>query len=418
MRAVPVVSPVSATTDGTAKGYRLGTHRAVPPEETLRRYVPLCPALGITRLANVTGLDRIGIPVVMASRPLSRSIAVAQGKGLSLDAAKASALMEAAETWHAERIDLPLRRAPLADLGDHTTLPAEALADMAIDRFDPHRALLWVLGWNVASEQKAWVPLELVSTDYTLPQPDGSYVFPATTNGLASGNTVVEALCHALYEVIERDAVALWRLGGEAARHRTGIAADSIDSPHCRDLLDRYDNAGVTVGLWDVTSDIGVPTYCCIVVDREGEAVEPELGTGCHPDPEVALLRAMTEAAQARITRIAGSRDDFAPDTFGESARATRRRAARSWLTAPSQMAFGSSGSLSTTTLEGDLQAVLARLEAADVGPVLAVDLTRPAFGLPVVRVVVPGLERPHTGTGAAHRPGPRARRLAAGGTR
>ena len=64
--------------------------------------------MGITRLADVTGLDRIGVPVFQAIRPLSRSVSVSQGKGLDPDAARASALMEAVETWHAERIDRPL----------------------------------------------------------------------------------------------------------------------------------------------------------------------------------------------------------------------------------------------------------------------------------------------------------------------
>ena len=66
------------------------------------------PTMGITRIANITGLDRLGIPVVMVCRPNSRSIAVSQGKGLTLDAAKASGLMESVETFHAESITRPL----------------------------------------------------------------------------------------------------------------------------------------------------------------------------------------------------------------------------------------------------------------------------------------------------------------------
>ena len=98
------------------KGWRLGSHRAVPPAETVARLRPLLPLMGITRLADVTGLDRIGVPVFQAIRPLSRSVSVSQGKGLSPDAARASALMEAVETWHAERIERPLRLARERDL--------------------------------------------------------------------------------------------------------------------------------------------------------------------------------------------------------------------------------------------------------------------------------------------------------------
>ena len=78
--------------------------------------MPLAARMGITRIAVLTGLDSIGIPVVAAVRPNSRSIAVHQGKGATLAAAKASAVMEAVETYHAENITLPLRLASFDEL--------------------------------------------------------------------------------------------------------------------------------------------------------------------------------------------------------------------------------------------------------------------------------------------------------------
>src|SRR5947209_9745751 len=89
--------------DRAPKTYRIGAHRLVPPEETVARLRPFLPAMGITRVANVTGLDRIGIPVVMVYRPNARGLVCAQGKGFRLATAKASGLMEAIETYHAER---------------------------------------------------------------------------------------------------------------------------------------------------------------------------------------------------------------------------------------------------------------------------------------------------------------------------
>src|SRR5262245_59465733 len=91
------------------KSFRHGTHRTVVPTETIARLRPLLGTFGITRVANLTMLDRIGIPVVMVCRPNSRSSAVFHGKGLDSVAAKASGLMEAVETWHAENIHLPLQ---------------------------------------------------------------------------------------------------------------------------------------------------------------------------------------------------------------------------------------------------------------------------------------------------------------------
>src|SRR5204863_515496 len=131
----------------TPKNFRLGTDRLVSPEETLARVAPLMPAMGITRLANVTGLDIVGVPVVMACRPNSRSLAVTQGKGLTLSAAKASALMEAVEGYHADHMTLPLKLGSLDDLREtHRLVNALDLPTGDSGPFVPDRPLLWVEG--------------------------------------------------------------------------------------------------------------------------------------------------------------------------------------------------------------------------------------------------------------------------------
>src|SRR6266496_3142850 len=100
---------MTAVDNSEQKSYRAGTHRIRNPEQTLAEYLPKAKDMGITRLANVTGLDWVGIPVYNAIRPNSRSLSVSQGKGVTLEAAKVSALMESIEYWHAEHISLPLR---------------------------------------------------------------------------------------------------------------------------------------------------------------------------------------------------------------------------------------------------------------------------------------------------------------------
>jgi len=100
----------------TLKVLRRGTHRSASLDDTLTRALPLAPVMGITRVANVTGLDSVGIPVVMVCRPNSRSVAVSQGKGIDLASARASGLMEAVEQYHAETITLPLRLATYEEL--------------------------------------------------------------------------------------------------------------------------------------------------------------------------------------------------------------------------------------------------------------------------------------------------------------
>ena len=115
--------------DEALKRYTVGTHRICPPNDTLARVQPLLADMGITRIANVTGLDRIGIPVVMVIRPNARSVAVSQGKGLTLAAAKASGVMEAAELWHAEHITKPLKLASFEEMRrEHQIADPERLA--------------------------------------------------------------------------------------------------------------------------------------------------------------------------------------------------------------------------------------------------------------------------------------------------
>lgn len=402
-------SPAEAGEE-TAKAYRGGTHRSRSPEETLEAFLPLAGRLGITRLANVTGLDSIGIPVYMACRPLSRSIAVAQGKGLTPQEAKVSAFMEAAETWHGETITAPLKMVSFDELSrDHRVIDVEGLPRSRLGDFDPAQQILWIEGAPLAGGDPLWVPLELVSTNYTLPQPQGSFAFPANTNGLASGNTFSEAALHALCELIERDALSLWRLGGDSARAAAKLDPESVESLRCRTLLAHYARAGLDIGLWDVTSDLGVPVFCCAVAERSDTAVEAELGAGCHPDREVALLRALTEAAQSRTTRIAGSRDDYVPESYDSAAKLARNRTARLWLADPPQRRFGEAPDLSGETIAGDLERVLQRLAGKGITQVVAVDLTKPEVGLPVVRVVAAGLEGAYQGAGSDYCPGQRA---------
>src|SRR5215475_8652615 len=105
-----------------------GTVRVREPEDTLAWVRPLLPALGITRVANVTGLDRIGIPVWLCVRPNSRCLSVSQGKGLTAELAQVAAVMESIEMYHAERVREPDLVATYRDArGYHDVLDPESL---------------------------------------------------------------------------------------------------------------------------------------------------------------------------------------------------------------------------------------------------------------------------------------------------
>ena len=396
------MSALAGQAAGMRKRYRRGTDRILSPEVTLARVRPLLPVMGITRIANVTGLDRIGIPVVMVSRPNSRSISVSQGKGLDLAAAKASGVMEAIETYHAETITLPLKYASFGELCyGHRMVDIAGLPFCAHSRWRDDLAMLWIEGLELLSGEPVWLPYELVSANYTLPLPPGSGCFAANTNGLASGNSLGEAICHGLCELIERDATTLWHVRSAAARRARAIDPGTIDDVDCRTLLDRFERVNVAVRIWDVTTDIGVACFQCLIMGSHLQDADPEFGAGCHPRREVALCRALTEAAQARTTYIVGARDDLASELYEDEVRLGRAKEAQELFEGPPPVGdFRATPSWNADTVEDDVQEILCRLQQAGLRQVASVELTKTAFRLPVVRVVVPGLE------GACHQIG------------
>jgi ribosomal protein S12 methylthiotransferase accessory factor len=128
------------------------------------------------------------------------------------------------------------------------------------------------------------------------------------SNGLASGNSRDEAALHALYEIIERDAMALQH---QASPRPEYLDLASITDDVCGPLIEKVLAADVTVTITHVPSRFGVSCFSATVWSQDFPA--PSGGWGAHLDPQVALSRAITEAAQSRLTGIAGSRDDLPP---------------------------------------------------------------------------------------------------------
>src|SRR5689334_10491773 len=211
------------TSDGT---------RNEAAETAVGRVLALKQRFGITRVAVLTGLDRIGIPVVMVCRPNARSSAVFHGKGLDLVSAKASGLMEAAETWHAEHADLPLRYGSATDLAERFDLvDGQSLPLLPGRRFDPDGPILWTEGVSLMDGRPVLLPVDLVHADMTRSGPPMAGFFSASTNGLASGGHILEAVSHALCEAIERDATSLWRMAPPERWARRRIDLATVDDP-------------------------------------------------------------------------------------------------------------------------------------------------------------------------------------------
>lgn len=379
------------------KRWREGTHRTRPPAETLDSVAPLLGRAGVTRVADVTGLDTIGIPVVMVVRPNARSLSVSQGKGLDSVTARASGVMEALELWHAEQVEAE-EFAPLSVLRScGPVIDVGSLPRPTWSRFSPDRPVAWVRGHDLVGGEALWVPLEAVSADYRVPRPPGMGCFSQTSNGLASGNCREEATLHALCELVERDALTLLRARGLARSERL-LDLTTVDDLSCRDALARYARAEIDVAVWDATSDVGIPCFLAAIADRGANPfrrVPPARGAGCHPHRDIALLRALTEAAQCRLTVITGSRDDHLPSGY-ERLRDPATDAAVEHPQAPApgrSRALGDVPTFDHDTIEEDLDLVLARLRGIGARQLGVVDLTAPGSPVAVVRAVVPGLE-------------------------
>jgi YcaO-like protein with predicted kinase domain len=420
MHGVEAISGQSVTEGGgvgTPKAFRGGTQRVISPAETLARARRIFGPVGITRVANITGLDCIGIPVVVVCRPNSRSLAVSLGKGCDLDAARASGVMEAIELYHAERIVRPLKLASFNELRfDHRLVQVDRLPAVLVSEFRPERGLLWTQGVNLFDGRDSWLPFELVHTNYTLPLPTGSGCFIMSSNGLASGNHPLEAVIHGLCEVIERDSAALFRFRTEAEQRTRRLDPSTVHDAEIQRVLALYHQAEVSVAIWDITTDIAVPAFRCVILDRAPNPFRllgPIEGYGCHPVREVALLRALTEAAQGRLTRVAGSRDDAGRSHYRQENAEEFVRRAQITLRAPAERSFDATPTQLNETLEGDVAWILGQLAGAGLSEAIAVDLTKAEFGIPVVRVVVPGLEAYHHVQGYV--PGDRVKRLVDG---
>jgi ribosomal protein S12 methylthiotransferase accessory factor len=247
------------------------------------------------------------------------------------------------------------------------------------------------------NEENVFVPYEMVHTNYTTPLPDGHGCFTATSNGLASGNAAIEAISHGICEVVERDATALWKCRDKERLDKNRLELASIDDAMCQDVLGRLEEAGLTVAVWDITSDIEIAAFACLIVPKEDKAMwHPAVasGHGCHPAREVALLRALTEAAQVRLTVISGLRDDFRIDEYEQLLDPDVVGAIRHRISAsrPTRR-FRDVPTWAGETFEEDVDWELKCIRKTGIRRVVVVDLTKSIFGLPVVRVIVPGLE-------------------------
>jgi YcaO-like protein with predicted kinase domain len=375
-----------------------GTVRAEFAEKTWQRLAPMLELFEITRIADITGLDCLGIPVAQAIRPNGCALTGSQGKGISPLLAKISAAMESIELYHAETLpesDVVTSYATL--IRNHQAInPALLEPGKYGASYSSDRPIAWIQGKNLFDDQPVYVPKAYLDLNTTT-EADDAHLFSASSNGLASGNHLIEAISHGLLEVIERD--CQWRFQRSLfhRRLRCLVDPDTITSPLLCGFLAQIRQAGATVALMDITSALGVPAYSCAIGDSQGwHRSVVGLGWGCHPSKEVALSRAITEAAQSRVTTIAGSRDDILPERYASSEEQSYRSpsppAAQPPFSVP-QLNFEQQPQLPPQdTFEADLKQILGCLQANGFHQAVVVNHTRAEYGIPVVHVIVPGM--------------------------
>jgi len=371
------------------KVYQKETHRTRSPEETYESIRNLVIPAGITRVADITGLDRLGIPVFSCIRPdaADGAISVYNGKGATEIAARVSAIMEGLERYSAEMHDRETIVASYGQISEEMTVLCPD--DLILPRgSDPHEPVPWISSYDIMNEEEMMIPAH--SVFHPVPRAMGRLI-RTNTNGIASGNTREEAVFHGLCEIIERDA---WSLA-EAANNG-GPVITGITNPVITDLIRKFTDAGVEITLRDISSDIGLPTVAAVADDVMLR--DPTLlciGMGTHAVPEIAVLRALTEAAQSRATQIHGAREDTREGHIKKQIGYERtKRLNRKWFENGREIDITGMYAFRSDDFLDDISYTLDELKRCGMERVCITDLTRPEIGIPVVRVTVPGLEQ------------------------
>jgi ribosomal protein S12 methylthiotransferase accessory factor len=348
----------------------------------LERLIRASHAHGVTRLADVTGLDRLGLPVWQAVRPAGKSLSVHQGKGISHEAAKVGALCEAFEAHCAENVAADGPSCALSALPEAERAPERGdYCRLRADGSNGPEVIQWCGATDLLSGGHCWLPHDLVSLDFTRGLPS---VFERASSGLGAGASESDALLTSLLEVIERDAVGAWGRLDPAGRMAGAIVAESIPYSWFQSWRSRLASLDVTLQVFVLESVIGVPTCMCVIGGSEafGSAWRRFSGTAAHGDPEIALFRALAEAIQSRLTLIAGVRDDIMPDYYARP----RPRPARGHG-APGNMAWAQD---KVPDLSPEL--IARKLAARGYRQIACKRLDAGLDGIAVTKAFVPGL--------------------------
>lgn len=349
-------------------------------------------AAGVTRLSDVSGLAPFGIPVFQATRPTARLLSVSQGKGLTPRAAMVSALLEAVELDCAERLPSPEILSPLRDQDPETralwATERRGPLSVALDLATPRS---WLTGTNLTDRGEVRIPWDLLTLDLTRALPTDIRL---SSVGLATGNTDDEASVAAVAELLEHDLQAAMRDLSPKGRRACELDLDTVTDLTARRLIAHIRKQGFAVRAWNMGQDAGIAAFGCAVTDvaMTGTALPPAAGSGCHPDRGIALIRAVLEAVQSRITLVAGAREDLTADDYRGGAEAMLDLILGGLSFGPGPLRWSEVPHFPMRDPKGGLETLLAVAARRSPLPIILYRYPRPHPDLAVVRAIGPGL--------------------------
>ena len=378
--------------------YFTGTHRVIAPSKTIEINENKLKVAGITRIADITDLDRIGLPIYTAIRPTAEdgAVSIYGGKGITKDHAKASAMMEGFERYSAERQDIDetiiASLSEIEEFGEYIDPKSLNLPKEFEKKDISDLSLEWSKSIDLISNREYYIPTNAIYHPY-ISKDDSQSLFKSNTNGLASRNILEEAILHGIFEVIERDAWSIFEL---THKNYAQIDISSIENEIIIDIIEKFESEGIKIKLMDFTADIKIPTIAASADDTiTKDAGLLTLGMGTHLDPEVAILRALTEVAQSRATQINGAREDTVRADFAREAGYERMKRINKFYfrDEEEQIKLSDIENKSTSSITRDIEIVKDELVSNDIQKILYSNLTRPELDVSVVRVVIPEME-------------------------
>ncbi len=380
-----------------------GTYRVKDPVDTYDSNEEKLRTAGITRITEITHLDRVKIPVFSSIRPTAQSggVSVYAGKGATVEQARASAMMEGFERYSAEKQDIDQEKISISAYNeiknDSVLNPRDLLLPKNFENQNIEmQKLEWIEAEEIISESPILVPANAVFHPY-IPnreiKPCAMAMFKGNTNGLASGNVIEEAVLHGIFEVVERDAWSIFEL---TKRNKKQIDLDTIENETVSELVEKFTSQGIKIKLMDITADLKIPTIVASADDTVlKDAALLTLGVGTHLNPEIAAIRALSEVAQSRATQIHGTREDTVRADFMRKAgyENMKRTNKDYFVEEDEKINLSDIENKITGSIKRDIEVSIEEVQKAGLDKVIYYDLTREEIGVNVARVIIPKAE-------------------------